>query len=96
MKTKKPMTLSQLAAMVKRGFDGMDKRLDATDNRLDAMVTKKDFEEFRAESKMELGGVKYRLDRIEEKLTNVAWQSDMKDHERRIARLENIAGTLKK
>lgn len=59
-----------LAVMIKEGFDGVDKRFDGVDKRLD---------------KLERGH-----EEIERRLTNVAYRFELVDLQKRVQKMEDI------
>ncbi len=78
---KKQMTIDDLAVMVQKGFQGVDKRLDGVDKRLDRIEDRLDGIDDHLEH------IDGRLDRIE-KIFSV-------DHKNRIERLEFEVKNLK-
>jgi len=80
-KQKKDITLDGLAAMVKYGFDGVDKRFDAVDKRLDGIDKR-------------LDGIDKRLDKIEGELDNIK-HLILSEHKRRIQGLEQEVYKIK-
>jgi hypothetical protein len=75
-KIKKNVTLDDLAGMVKRGFDGVDKRLDRIE---------KAFKEFREENSLEHEEIKLRLNQV-------AYRFELEEIDRRLKRVEAKLG----
>jgi hypothetical protein len=68
----KEMTINDLAEMVKQGFDSVDKRFDALENK----------HETRFQS------IEHSLEDLKLRLNEVAYQFQVDDHEKRIKNLE--------
>lgn len=80
---KKRITIEDLAGMVKKGFDGVDKRFDRIDQVLDKhAVMLIDHTE--------------RLQRIESKLENVVYRREFDELKGRVEALENLLAIKKK
>ena len=71
----KKVTLDTLAGMVKRGFDGADKRFDKVDSRFDKIDSR-------------LGNLEQGQDEIKVRLDNVAYRFEVEDLQRRVKKLE--------
>ena len=87
---KKNITLDNLAGMVKRGFDGVDKRFDGVDKRLDGVDKRFDkientLKNFREENSLEHEEIKLRL-------SQVAYRFEVEELDRRLKRVEAKVG----
>ena len=78
-KIKKNVTLDDLAGMVKRGFDGVDKRLDENIKEHRVMMAK-------------LGNLENGVEEIKLKLDQVAYRFEVQELDRRIKRIEMKLG----
>lgn len=84
--TKKNVSLDDLAVMVKRGFDGVDKRFDGVDKKFDGVDKKFDKVEKRLEN-LEQGQEEIKL-----KLDRVAYRFEVEELDRRVKRIETRLG----
>ena len=87
---KKNITLDNLAGMVKRGFDGVDKRFDGVDKRLNGVDKRFDkientLKNFREENSLEHEEIKLRL-------SQVAFRFEVEELDRRLKRVEAKVG----
>jgi len=78
----KNFTTDDLGTMIKKGFDGVDKRLDGVDKRLD---------------KLEVGqkSLKRDMEEIKLKFAYTAWQIDLEELKKRVAKVEQKIGIKK-
>ena len=65
------ITIDDLAAMVKRGFDSMDKRFDAVDKRSDQMATKDDLHALEQKVDAGFAHMNARLDTIRSDISDL-------------------------
>lgn len=94
----KKLTIDDLAAMVKRGFDAVDKRFDqtATKEDLNQFATKEDLHAL--EQKMDAGffAVNRRIDLLHEDLSDLPdIRDEVKDLVQRMERVEQKVGLTK-
>lgn len=85
---KQKITIDDLAALVQRGFNGVDQKIDHVDNKIDNL---------RAEVKEEFKDVNGRLDAIEteildikKKIDNVIYRHEFESLKDRVAHLEKL------
>ncbi len=78
----KKVTIDSLGTMIKKGFDGVDKRLDGVDKRLD---------------KLAIGHkeLKRDMEEIKLKFAYTAWQIDLEELKKRVAKVEQKIGIKK-
>ena len=76
--SKKDITNEQLARIIAKGFEGVDKRFDL-------VITKDDLNQ-------ELTGIKQDLENIELRMGHLAYAFDVKDLKKRVAILERKVG----
>jgi len=85
-KINKNITLDDLAGMVKRGFDGVDKRFDRVDKRFDEN-TKEHRQIFQRLDNLDNG-----MEEIKLKLDQVAYRFEVQELDRRLKRVEAKLG----
>ena len=73
----KKVTLDNLAGMIKRGFDGVDKRFESVDKRFDGIEKR-------------LANLEEGQEEIKLKLDNVAYRFELVELQKRVDRLEKI------
>jgi len=78
-KIKKNITLDNLAGMIKRGFDGVDKRFDGVDKRFDKVEAR-------------LSNLENGQEEIKLKLDRVAYRFEIEELDRRLKRIETRLG----
>ena len=78
-KNKKNTTLDNLAGMIKRGFDGVDKRFDGVDKRFDKVEAR-------------LSNLENGQEEIKLKLDRVAYRFEIEELDRRLKRIETRLG----
>jgi len=76
---RKNITISDLAGMVKKGFDGADKRFDNINSRLNKIDLK-------------MVNLEQGQDEIKVRLDNVAYRFEVEDLQRRVKKLEFKVG----
>ena len=81
-KINKNITLDDLAGMVKRGFDGVDKRFDRVDKRFDEN-TKEHRQIFQRLDNLDNG-----MEEIKLKLDQVAYRFEVQELDKRLKRVE--------
>ena len=86
---RKKVTIEDLAGMVKRGFDGVDKRFDGVDDR---MATKQELHSLEKEMRDSFAHVNARLDTIRHDISDFpAMRASLQDLHHRVERLEHKA-----
>jgi len=80
------ITSNDLARMVKRGFDGVDKRFEGFDGRFDRFETA--LKNFREENALEHEEIKLRL-------SQVAYRFELEEMNKRLKRVEMKVGITK-
>jgi archaellum component FlaC len=93
IKKKKNTTLDDLAGMVKRGFDGVDKRFEGIDGHLGSIEERLDrfetaLKNFREENTLEHEEIKLRL-------SQVAYRFELEEMDKRLKRVEAKVGIIK-
>ncbi|XOB46455.1 MAG: hypothetical protein ACKKMV_03325 [Candidatus Nealsonbacteria bacterium] len=78
-KNTKNTTINQLARMIKRGFDGVDKNFNKADKRFDKIETK-------------LTNLENGQEEIKLKLDRVAYRFEVEELDRRLKRVESKLG----
>jgi chromosome segregation ATPase len=95
----KKVSMEDLAIMVQRGFNSVDKRFDGVDDRFDALEKRVDsLDKSMFEVKLKLESVDERLESIEKTLGPLvlvveAMKTNWKNHEMRIAKIERALQT---
>lgn len=87
---KRNITIEDLAGMVKRGFDGVDKRLDGVDKRFNGVDKRFDkiensLKNFREKNSLEHEEIKLRL-------SQVAYRFELEEIDKRLKRVETKLG----
>lgn len=88
IKKKKNITLDDLAGMVKRGFDGVDKRFNETAKKGDIDRIESALRNFREENALEHEEIKLRL-------SQVAYRFELEEMDKRLKRVEAKVGIIK-
>jgi transcriptional regulator with XRE-family HTH domain len=93
IRKKKGITLDDLAGMVKRGFDGVDKRFEGVDKRFEQIAERLDrfgtaLKNFREENTLEHEEIKLRL-------SQVAYRFELEEMDKRLKRVEAKVGIIK-
>ena len=70
------VTLEKLAQMINKGFE--------------TVLTKKEFEEYKKETKTEFLGLGKRMDKIDTKLNNIVYRNEFEKLESKVKEIENI------
>ncbi len=90
---KKGTTLDDLAGMVKRGFDGVDKRFEDVDKQFESIGHRLDrfetaLKNFREENALEHEEIKLRL-------SQVAYRFELEEMDKRLKKVEAKVGIIK-
>ena len=93
MKKKRNITLNDLAGIVKRGFDGVDKRFEGVDKQFESIGHRLDrfetaLKNFREENALEHEEIKLRL-------SQVAYRFELEEMDKRLKRVEAKIGIIK-